>query len=441
VDILSLTKADCAKPVLYYDSLLVTLLTFKGVLAAVGLGMWMMPRIKHARKTRNWASVIRPQPAVGHAPAAARRVSVATAIAVVRSANWPRVFRTCFMVLFFAYPSVSFKVFRLFKCRQVEGVWWLVADMRLQCYTSQWYGYAFYASVMALLYVFGFPAAILAILCLRRKTLFGEGSDATRRVYGFLYEAYGPNAWWWEVEELLRKLLLSAVVVLMDNGSPLQTTVAVLISGWAHVLHAVFKPWGVGSRTYLVQHGALFVTSFVFLMGLLFKVDGVATGASAGALSAIMLLLCIVFAAWWVTEMGLGVRATLLQKRQLKRDALLKPVQGVSCSPAPVAVVAAVAAGATSDASLPPKSPRQMLDGSNGGGGDHVVAFFNPLYHVTARIQPSPQLSRGVVQPSPQLARGGTALDGGSVDSGVAGRSSGDAIDAPAPFLFSATGQ
>jgi hypothetical protein len=30
----------------------------------------------------------------------------------------------------------------------------------------------------------------------------------------------------------------------------------------------------------LVQHGALFVTSFVFLMGLLFKVDGVSSSSS-----------------------------------------------------------------------------------------------------------------------------------------------------------------
>ncbi len=53
-----------------------------------------------------------------------------------------------------------------------------------------------------------------------------------------------------------------------------QVTLAVLVSGWAHVLHAVYKPWGAGSTMYSLQHGSLFVTSFVFLMGLLFKVRG-----------------------------------------------------------------------------------------------------------------------------------------------------------------------
>ncbi len=51
-----------------------------------------------------------------------------------------------------------------------------------------------------------------------------------------------------------------------------QVTLAVLVSGWAHVLHAVYKPWGAGSAMYSLQHGSLFVTSFVFQMGLLFKV-------------------------------------------------------------------------------------------------------------------------------------------------------------------------
>ncbi len=56
--------------------------------------------------------------------------------------------------------------------------------------------------------------------------------------------SYGPTAVYWEVEELVRKLLLSAVVVLIQDGSPLQVTMAVLVSGWAHVLHSIYSPWG-----------------------------------------------------------------------------------------------------------------------------------------------------------------------------------------------------
>jgi hypothetical protein len=216
------------------------------------------------------------------------------------------------MLLFIAYPSVSQKIFRLYQCDNVEGVSYLVSDMRVRCYTREWFAYALYAGVMCALYVIGFPLSIAIILVRRRRVLFGEGSAETRRVYGFLYEAYGPSAWWWEVEELLRKLFLSAVVVFVNPGSPLQVTMAVLISGWAHVLHAVYKPWGVGHRTYLVQHGSLFVTSFVFLMGLLFKVQSVdTTSAAYTTMSVTMLLLCVGFVVWWFCEMAGGVIVTL----------------------------------------------------------------------------------------------------------------------------------
>jgi hypothetical protein len=200
---------------------------------------------------------------------------------------------------------VSLKVLRLFKCREIEGVWWLAADMRLRCYDGRWAGFAIYGLIMAVLYVVGLPAAVLWILWRRRHKLFGSPTDpfvaSTCATFGFLYVDYGSSAWWWEVEELLRKLLLSAVVVLIDEGSPLQVTLAVLVSGWAHVLHAMYKPWGAGSVLYSLQHGALFVTSFVFLMGLLFKVDGVSSSSGTyTGLSRIMVTLCASFMAAWV---------------------------------------------------------------------------------------------------------------------------------------------
>ena len=79
--------------------------------------------------------------------------------------------------------------------------------------------YAMYGVVMCVLYVGGFPLGILYVLFKRRKGLFGPGSEATMRKYGFLYDAYGPVAWFWETEELMRKLMLTAVAVLMDAGS------------------------------------------------------------------------------------------------------------------------------------------------------------------------------------------------------------------------------
>jgi hypothetical protein len=122
-----------------------------------------------------------------------------------------------------------------------------------------------------------------------------------------------------QTEELLRKLLLTGIAVLMDKGSPIQITLAVLVCGWAHVLHAVYKPWDVGTGTYHMQHFSLFVTTFVFTMGLLFKVQGVSQSSPAyHGLAVVMLFLCISFAACWSVSMVVGVVSTLVKKRKVR---------------------------------------------------------------------------------------------------------------------------
>jgi hypothetical protein len=253
--------------------------------------------------------------------------------------NWTDVFKASFMLLFVAYPGVSLKVLRLFKCREIEGVWWLAADMRLRCYDGRWAGFAIYGLIMAVLYIVGLPAAVLWILWRRRHKLFGSPTDpfvaSTRETFGFLYVDYGSSAWWWEVEELLRKLLLSAVVVLIDEGSPLQVTLAVLVSGWAHVLHAQYKPWGAGGLLYNLQHGALFVTSFVFLMGLLFKVDGVSSSSGTySALSGIMVTLCTAFMAAWVAVIAVRVTDMWRAARKVRQSRTRGSRAGVGGGPA-----------------------------------------------------------------------------------------------------------
>jgi hypothetical protein len=335
VDVVSITQASCAQPMNYYASMMVVCVGLKLALALLLLGPWAWSRLSacncrltravHDLQVRRKVSAMeasmsgagRRQSAMIKAMAAA----LATAQGEVGRINWSAVFKASFMLLFIAYPGVSLKVLRLFKCRQIEGEWWLAADMRLRCYDGRWAGFAIYGIVIAVVYVVGLPAVVLWILWRRRHKLFGSPMDpfvaSMRETFGFLYEDYGSGAWWWEVEELLRKLLLSAVVVLIDEGSPLQVTLAVLVSGWAHVLHAMYKPWGAGSSLYGLQHGALFVTSFVFLMGLLFKVDGVSSSSGTyGALAAAMVALCAAFIAAWAAAIVLQVVALRRALRQ-----------------------------------------------------------------------------------------------------------------------------
>jgi hypothetical protein len=317
IDIVAISRSNCAQPTDFYASLLLVCGGLKVVVAIVAVAPWLWrsyaaPRIARSRLHARWRSLL-----------------ASTTSSTVSRTYWSGVFKASFMVLFIAYPGVSLKVLRLFRCREIEGVSWLAADMRLRCYDSRWSGYAVYCIIMVAVYVVGFPATILWILWQRRHKLFGAPTDrfvaSTRATYGFLYEDYGASAWWWEVEELLRKLFLSAVVVLIDEGSPLQVTLAVLVSGWAHVLHAMYKPWGVGTVLYGLQHGALFVTSFVFLMGLLFKVQGVSSySGTFDTLSSIMLLLCAAFLIAWLTAVFHGIFVTWRRRRAARQGVAVK---------------------------------------------------------------------------------------------------------------------
>ena len=77
-----------------------------------------------------------------------------------------------FLLLLLAYPGIALKILQAFKCQEIDGVSWLVADMRLQCYTAQWAGIAAYAGVYGLTYVVGLPLYIACKLFKKRHLLF-----------------------------------------------------------------------------------------------------------------------------------------------------------------------------------------------------------------------------------------------------------------------------
>ena len=338
IDVVSLTRADCTQPISFYGRVVVVLVAFKLMLIVLLAGPWAWhkwkqrggrggqvagvrssgssssgqggPRRKSSRLTAAAAGL-----PLSRTPGGGPRVRRQSSLLVfIKQYDWSRPLRLTFMFLFVVYGPVSLLLMRMFDCVDVAGTSWLAADYRLACYDAEWSGYAVYAIVMMVLFVAGLPLTILGILVRNRGMLFVDAGVKER--WGFLYETYGDTAWWWEVEELLRKLLLSAVVVLMPSGSALQVTFAVLISGWAHVGHAVWKPWVKGCVTYYLQHYSLFTTSFVFLMGLLFKVEGVGhEDNTARGLSAAMVVLVVGFMIASVLALCVGLGRNVRRKR------------------------------------------------------------------------------------------------------------------------------
>jgi len=181
----------------------------------------------------------------------------------LRSMRWSRVFKKLALFWTLCYPGISVKLCRMFRCTEVEGEWWLMADMQLQCFSSQWSMYAIVAVVMLAVYTVGLPFGIAVWLWRNRKLL---NTPEVRDNLGFLYLLYGTHAYMWAVVELLRKLVLTSLIMLFfDTGSALQITSALLISSFSHVAHALYRPF-VSRRAYLLQHGSLAVTTLTYVL-------------------------------------------------------------------------------------------------------------------------------------------------------------------------------
>ena len=63
-----------------------------------------------------------------------------------------------FFTLYFLFARVTSSSLRLYNCKEIEGVHYLVADFSIECYTPRWHAYAAANSVFLLLYHVGIPA-------------------------------------------------------------------------------------------------------------------------------------------------------------------------------------------------------------------------------------------------------------------------------------------
>ena len=91
--------------------------------------------------------------------------------------------------LFLVYPLVSSTIFRIFVCKRIYGIDYLLADFTKECYTSEWRIYTIYASVMILVYPIGVPAFFFYMLWrYRRHDRLHEPGVMSE--LGFLYSAY-----------------------------------------------------------------------------------------------------------------------------------------------------------------------------------------------------------------------------------------------------------
>jgi len=154
----------------------------------------------------------------------------------------------------------------MWKCTQVEGTWFIDADLRLECQGAVWEGMSAAAGIFFVLYPFGIPACFCVALFLNRG-LLKDAADETKQKeaagednkdnfdldspanseavisLGWLATAYEPQFWFWELCEFFRKFVLSAVLVFVQPGTSAQILVATMVSVLFLGLVSYFKPY------------------------------------------------------------------------------------------------------------------------------------------------------------------------------------------------------
>eukprot|EP00003_Mantamonas_plastica_P021693 TRINITY_DN3548_c0_g2_i1.p1 TRINITY_DN3548_c0_g2~~TRINITY_DN3548_c0_g2_i1.p1 ORF type:complete len:1215 (-),score=279.89 TRINITY_DN3548_c0_g2_i1:292-3936(-) len=143
-------------------------------------------------------------------------------------------------LLFLVYPGVSSTILRTFDCKNVEGRMLLTSDYSISCEDDTYTLWSIYAAVFTLIYPIGIPLAFFIILFRNRQNLTDPDFKAR---FGFLYDAYEPQAWYYELTELIRKLALTGALIFIAPGSASQVSVALLICFLAVVLHANLQPF------------------------------------------------------------------------------------------------------------------------------------------------------------------------------------------------------
>jgi hypothetical protein len=187
-------------------------------------------------------------------------------------------------LLVFAYPVLSVKIVEAFACHVVEDTSWLRIDYSIQCYTSQWYAMAMYASVYLVAYVVGLPIFIFCTLWSYRGKIAAaaeaHGLDRLCKqappglLRGFLLDDYRLKlpCYLWEAEEITRKLLLSIIGSFFASKSVISIACALVLSLMFQLLHSVFRPFKQQACNRL-QQICLSVLNLLYLAGLLLKTN------------------------------------------------------------------------------------------------------------------------------------------------------------------------
>merc|ERR1711865_652276 len=152
--------------------------------------------------------------------------------------RWAQTLKLLIGLVLFMYPGLATRCFQMFKCSSFKGVAYQVleADPSMICYGDDHIVYLMLSFVFICIYVIGIPLIMFVVLWKNRKHLYvQEGTEATEKQkevefeFGSMYTQYEPKYWYFEIIIILHKCIMTGAMVIVENGTPLQPFIAMLI--------------------------------------------------------------------------------------------------------------------------------------------------------------------------------------------------------------------
>jgi hypothetical protein len=135
-------------------------------------------------------------------------------------------------VIFFVFPGLVVKIFKLFDCTRILDKIYLTVDLRQECWVGTHLWYFAVGLCFVLIYVIGVPAYTLFMLYSRRASLYNTEHPeffSTRRQWGGVFAQYEEEYFYWEVIEMVKKVILTGGLIIVAKGTSAQILVAEVI--------------------------------------------------------------------------------------------------------------------------------------------------------------------------------------------------------------------
>lgn len=115
--------------------------------------------------------------------------------------------------IFLLYPWVTLQLLQFGICFQIDGTYYLLADMSERCFEGEWMSHLGPVIVLFLLLSVGIPVVLGTLLYRSRGAL---RTEQVRQRLGFLYLAYSNHSWWFELVEMSTRVALISIVRFFD---------------------------------------------------------------------------------------------------------------------------------------------------------------------------------------------------------------------------------